>query len=122
MAVDFPACVAFQIDVGFGDAVTPAPGTIEIPTIIDLPTPTLWAYAAETVIAERAIAMVERGILNTRLRLLSIRSDLANFGLPPLDRPFRSERRTGHHPLGRLLQRQAGHLLRITRPGGSGFS
>jgi len=57
VAVDFPACVAFQVDVGFGDAVTPAPETIELPTIIDLPTPTLRANPAETVIAETAIAM-----------------------------------------------------------------
>lgn len=62
------ALVRLQVDVGFGDAVTPGPETIEFPAIIDLPRAQLRAYPVETVVAEKAIAMIERGLLNSRLK------------------------------------------------------
>jgi len=45
---------ALQIDVGFGDAVTPGPQTVAYPTLLsDFPAPTLRVYPVYTVIAEK---------------------------------------------------------------------
>lgn len=62
------ARIPLQIDIGFGDAIIPAPVNIEYPTLLDLPTPQLRAYSKETVIAEKFHAMVHRGIANTRMK------------------------------------------------------
>jgi hypothetical protein len=43
-----------QVDVGFGDAVTPGPETVRYPTLLpDLPKPQRRAYPRETVVAEK---------------------------------------------------------------------
>ncbi len=56
---------ALQIDVGFGDAVTPGPQTAVYPTLLgDFPSPTLRVYPVYpvyTVIAEKYQAMVDAG-------------------------------------------------------------
>jgi len=57
-----------QIDVGYGDIVTPKPSTVEYPVIIDQPIPVLWAYTPETVISEKLEAMVSIGFDNTRMK------------------------------------------------------
>lgn len=57
-----------QIDVGFGDVVTPAPKLVHFPALLDLPAPRLKAYARETMIAEKFQAMVTRGINNSRMK------------------------------------------------------
>jgi len=57
-----------QIDIGFGDAVTPAPPEVEFPTILDLPAPRLRIYPRETVVAEKFQAMVSLGIINSRVK------------------------------------------------------
>ena len=57
-----------QIDIGFGDAVTPAPLEVEFPTILDLPAPRLRIYPRETVVAEKFQAMVSLGIGNSRVK------------------------------------------------------
>jgi hypothetical protein len=45
---------ALQIDVGFGDTVTPGPQTVAYPTLLsDFPAPTLRVYPVYTVIAEK---------------------------------------------------------------------
>jgi hypothetical protein len=62
------ARLSLQIDIGFGDAVTPAPVEIVLPTLLDLPAPRLRAYPRETVIAEKFQAMVLLGITNSRLK------------------------------------------------------
>jgi len=67
-------CVAFlgsarcpvQIDVGFGDAITPPPESIELATLLGHAAPKLRAYPRETVIAEKVEAMVTLGIANSR--------------------------------------------------------
>lgn len=43
-----------QIDIGFGDAITPPALEAEYPTLLDLPAPVLRMYPVETVIAKRA--------------------------------------------------------------------
>ncbi len=57
-----------QIDVGFGDLITPAPREIDFPTLLDLPAPRMSAYPAETTIAEKFQVMVKHGEANTRMK------------------------------------------------------
>ncbi len=58
-----------QLDVGFGDAVTPAPVEIEYPTLLDdLPRPRLRVYPRETVFAEKLEAIQVLGMANTRMK------------------------------------------------------
>jgi predicted nucleotidyltransferase component of viral defense system len=57
-----------QLDIGFGDVVIPAPGSLEYPTILDLPAPELRGYSKESTIAEKFEAMVKLGALNSRMK------------------------------------------------------
>ena len=58
-----------QIDIGFGDAVTPAPENAQYPVILDdMPQPQLRVYPRYTVVAEKLEAMVKLGILNSRMK------------------------------------------------------
>ena len=52
------ARVAMQIDVGFGDVVTPSAEAIVYPTLLDFPAPEVAGYPRETVVAEKFQAMV----------------------------------------------------------------
>jgi hypothetical protein len=62
------ARVAMQIDVGFGDVVTPAAAPTDYPTILDFPAPRLNGYSRETVVAEKFEAMVKLGLVNSRMK------------------------------------------------------
>ena len=62
------AKVRVQVDVGIGDAVTPAPQWLEYPSLLDLPRPRLRAYPRETVIAEKLHAVVLLGMRNSRMK------------------------------------------------------
>lgn len=62
------ARVTMQIDVGFGDAVTPAPRQVDYPVLLDMPAPRLKAYPPETVIAEKFEVMLKRGDANSRMK------------------------------------------------------
>jgi len=62
------ARIPVQIDIGFGDAVTPAASEIEFPPLLDLPAPRIRAYPRETVVAEKLQAIVMFGAVNTRLK------------------------------------------------------
>ena len=55
-----------QVDIGFGDVVTPNSERCEYPTLLDHPKPVLWVYPRETLIAEKFSAMVRFGERNTR--------------------------------------------------------
>ena len=58
-----------QIDVGFGDAVTPAPvDSVYLVLLDDLPAPKLRACPAYTVIAEKLHAIALLGMTNSRLK------------------------------------------------------
>jgi hypothetical protein len=52
------ARITMQIDVGFGDVVTPGAETITYPALLDFPAPELSGYPRETVVAEKFQAMV----------------------------------------------------------------
>jgi hypothetical protein len=58
-----------QVDIGFGDAVTPGPVALEYPTLLHtVPAPDLIAYPIETVIAEKWEATVSLAEANSRLK------------------------------------------------------
>lgn len=57
-----------QIDIGFGDAIHPAPELVEYPSLIDLEPARIRAYPREAVIAEKFQAMVALGIANSRMK------------------------------------------------------
>lgn len=60
---------ALQIDVGFGDAVTPKAQSVTYPTLLpDFDSPRLKAYPIYTVIAEKYHAMVVLNLANTRMK------------------------------------------------------
>jgi len=52
------ARIPLQVDVGFGDVITPGPVKLEYPTLLDFPAPRLQAYPRETMIAEKFHALV----------------------------------------------------------------
>lgn len=62
------ARINLQVDVGFGDAVTPRAETAAFPTVLDFPAPELKAYPKETVVAEKFEAMVKLGMTNSRMK------------------------------------------------------
>lgn len=62
------ARVAMQVDIGFGDVVTPGPVPTDYPTLLALPAPHLNGYPRETVVAEKFEAMVKLGLVNSRMK------------------------------------------------------
>lgn len=62
------ARIPIQIDVGFGDAVTPGAQELAYPTLLDHESPVLLAYPPETVVAEKLEAIVTLGSTNTRMK------------------------------------------------------
>jgi predicted nucleotidyltransferase component of viral defense system len=62
------AVIRIQIDIGYGDAVTPAPEEITYPTLLDFTAPKLRAYPIYTVVAEKFQAMIWLGIANSRMK------------------------------------------------------
>ncbi len=62
------ARIPLQIDIGFGDIVTPAPEAINYPTLLDAPHPVLLAYPRYTVVAEKLEAMVRLSMANSRMK------------------------------------------------------
>ena len=58
-----------QIDIGFGDAVTPGPVQSTYPTLIkDFPAPQLRTYPVYTVVAEKLHAIAFHGVKNSRVK------------------------------------------------------
>lgn len=58
-----------QIDIGFGDAVTPSPVQAAYPVLLDdMPAPQLRTYPVYTVIAEKLHAIALLGMTNSRLK------------------------------------------------------
>jgi predicted nucleotidyltransferase component of viral defense system len=60
--------IPVQVDVGFGDAITPSPISVEFPALLSFPAPQVLSYPRETVVAEKFQAMVLLGMSNTRLK------------------------------------------------------
>lgn len=62
------ARISLQVDVGFGDVVTPRVVEAEFPTILDFPAARLRTNSPEAVVAEKFEAMVRLGMANTRMK------------------------------------------------------
>ena len=63
------ARISLQVDIGFGDVVTPAPEVIAYPVLLDdLPAPSLKAYPKYTVVAEKFQALCALGMANSRMK------------------------------------------------------
>ena len=61
--------ISIQVDIGYGDAVTPAPEEALYPVLLDdLPAPKLRVYPMYTVVAEKLETLVSLGIANTRMK------------------------------------------------------
>jgi hypothetical protein len=83
------ARIPIQIDIGFGDIVTPPPQEAVFPTLLDLPAPKLLTYPRESVVAEKFQAMVSLGIANSRMKdFYDLRTLCRDF---PFDGPVLSE-------------------------------
>jgi predicted nucleotidyltransferase component of viral defense system len=62
------ARINLQVDVGFGDVITPKAEAVEYPTLLGMESPRLRAYPRETVVAEKLEAMVKLGMANSRMK------------------------------------------------------
>lgn len=62
------ATVRLQVDVGFGDVITPGAIEVDFTTLLEFPAPRLRTYPRETVVAEKLEAMVQLGLANSRMK------------------------------------------------------
>ena len=62
------ARIPITVNIGFGEAVEPGVEDIDLPVLLDMPSPHLRAYPLETVIAEKFHAMVALGRANSRVK------------------------------------------------------
>lgn len=62
------ARIPVQVDVGFGDVVTPDPEPIRFPTLLEGPAPEMLAYPRHTMVAEKLEALVRLGIASSRMK------------------------------------------------------
>lgn len=62
------AKIPLQVDVGFGDVITPIAEKATLPTLLNMPAAQLLAYPRETVVAEKCQAIVKLGMANSRLK------------------------------------------------------
>lgn len=70
------ARIHLQVDIGFGNTITPSPRAQDFPTLLPLPAPRLRTYPIETVVAEKFEAMVRFGRSTSRMKDLR---DLTTF-------------------------------------------
>ena len=62
------AKIPLQVDIGFGDAITPKAAVAEFPALLAMSAPRLAMYPRETVVAEKFETMVKLGLLNSRMK------------------------------------------------------
>jgi hypothetical protein len=60
--------VSLQIDVAFGDAVTPQVEEHNFPSLLKMPSPRIRTYPKETVVAEKLQSMILLGMQNSRMK------------------------------------------------------
>ncbi len=101
--------IPIQVDVGFGDAVTPKARSIEFPSLLHGTGPRLRAYPRETVVAEKFQALVALGLPNSRMKDF--------YDLVALSRLFPFKGRTLAAALAATFERR-GTPLPVRRPVG----
>ena len=57
-----------QVDVGFGDAIVPAPDWVDYPELLDLGAPRVLGYPPEATLAEKLHAIVDLQLMNSRMK------------------------------------------------------
>lgn len=58
-----------SMDIGFGDVITPCSESVDYPLLLpNIPSISIKAYSLETVIAEKLHAMIDRDVLNSRMK------------------------------------------------------
>jgi len=57
-----------QIDIGFGDVVTPNLEWVSFPVLLDAPAPRLMAYTRYSMVAEKLEAIIRLGMANSRMK------------------------------------------------------
>lgn len=62
------ARIPVLIAIGFGDAIAPGVEEINLPVMLNFPSPRLHAYPRETVVAEKFQAMILLGLANSRMK------------------------------------------------------
>ncbi len=62
------ARIPLQIDIGFGDIVSPPAEEAVYPTLLSFPAPRVRVYPKEAVVAEKLHAMIVLGALNSRIK------------------------------------------------------
>lgn len=62
------AQVRVQVDIGFGDAITPEAAMVDLPSMLGFPSASMRAYPRETVVAEKLEAAVQLGMANSRMK------------------------------------------------------
>jgi predicted nucleotidyltransferase component of viral defense system len=62
------ARIPLQVDVGFGDPITPGPIALEYPSLLDFPAARLQAYPPETIVAEKVETLAALGMKNSRMK------------------------------------------------------
>jgi hypothetical protein len=81
---------AVQLDVGYGDVVTPGWQEMTLPTLLEgLPGPRLRTYPRETVLSEKLEAIVSLGMANSRMKdFYDIRALILEGALDPVVLPL----------------------------------
>lgn len=62
------AKIPLQIDIGFGDVITPGPRDTTFPTLLPLAAPQIRVYPLETVVAEKFDAVIRLGRAISRMK------------------------------------------------------
>lgn len=68
MAMLGKARIPLQVDVGFGDSITPEPRELAFGPLLGFSAPVMRTYPPETVIAEKLEAMLVLGLSNSRMK------------------------------------------------------
>jgi predicted nucleotidyltransferase component of viral defense system len=103
------AAITMQIDVGFGDVVTPPAKLVEYPTLLDFPAPRLRGYSRESAVSEKFHVMTTRGLLISRMKdffdiwLLSRSFDFDGVALAKAIKATFARRRTEVEPAPEVL-------------------
>jgi len=68
MALLGKARISLQIDVAFGDVITPKVSELYYPSLLEMPTPRIRTYPKETVVSEKLQSIVYLGMQNSRMK------------------------------------------------------
>ncbi|MBW1797828.1 MAG: nucleotidyl transferase AbiEii/AbiGii toxin family protein, partial [Deltaproteobacteria bacterium] len=62
------AKVTLQVDVAYGDAITPKIEENDFPSMLEMSSPRILTYPKETVVAEKLQSMIHLGMQNSRMK------------------------------------------------------